>query len=229
MSHGPIVYPPLPEDLQQGLSWRSIKYFGAGAIVASVTIASGESLFAARSGALFGYTFLWCFVAALVMKGVQVYSGGRYMVLTGEHPMTHWAYLPGPKNWVPITIALLSLVCFPFWQAGLPLMLGNILNWIFGIPETDPHLLGLRPRLGYAFDPRVGRTRAARELRIFGEGSNGDRRRCSWAACSRPFLPPGPIGSPYSSACSRPPSPATRIGCSRPTRRSSTVRRGSRS
>ena len=126
------------EDLQRGLGWRSLKYFGAGAVVASVTIASGESLFAARCGALFGYAFLWCFAAALVMKGVQVYSAGRYMVLTGEHPMTHWAYLPGPKNWVPITIALLSLFCFPFWQAGLPLMLGNILNWVFGIPETNP-------------------------------------------------------------------------------------------
>jgi Mn2+/Fe2+ NRAMP family transporter len=140
MSRDPIVYPPLPEDLQQGITWRSIKYFGAGAIVASVTIASGESLFAARCGALFGYSFLWCFAAALLMKGVQVYSGCRYIVLTGEHPMTHWAYLPGPKNWVPITIAVLSLLCFPFWQAGLPLMLGNILNWVFHIPDSSPHL-----------------------------------------------------------------------------------------
>ena len=86
MSQRPIVYPPLPEDLQQGLSWRSLKYFGAGAIVASVTIASGETIFAARSGALFGYTLLWCFVAGALMKGVQVYSGMRHMVLTGEHP-----------------------------------------------------------------------------------------------------------------------------------------------
>ena len=140
MTHQPIVYPQLPDDLEHGLGWRSLKYFGAGAIVASVTIASGESLFAARSGALFGYTFLWCFAAGLLMKGVQVYSAARYIVLTGEHPMTHWGHLPGPKNWVPITIAVLSLICFPFWQAGLPLMLGNIMNWIVGVPETDPHV-----------------------------------------------------------------------------------------
>ena len=98
----------------EGDSWRSIKYFGAGAIVASVTIASGESLFAARCGRCSATPFSGALPPALVMKGVQVYSAGRYMVLTGEHPMTHWAYLPGPKNWVPITIALLSLVCFPF-------------------------------------------------------------------------------------------------------------------
>jgi Mn2+/Fe2+ NRAMP family transporter len=138
MASEPLVYPPLPDDLRRGVSWRSLKYFGAGAIVASVTIASGETLFGSRAGALFGYSMLWCFVAGAIMKGAQVYSGMRYMVLTGEHPMTHWAYLPGPRNWVPITIGVLSLLCFPFWQSGLPLMLGNIANWIVGIDSAEP-------------------------------------------------------------------------------------------
>jgi Mn2+/Fe2+ NRAMP family transporter len=141
MSDGPIIYPPLSEDLQQGVSWRSLKYFGAGAIVASVTIASGETIFAARSGALFGYTLLWCFVAGALMKGVQVYSGMRHMVLTGEHPMTHWGYMPGPKNWVPISIGLLSLFCFPFWQAALPLVLGGFMNWVVGVDAAADQTL----------------------------------------------------------------------------------------
>lgn len=141
MGTEPLIYPPLTEDLARGLSWRSLQYFGAGAIVASVTIASGETVFAARAGALFGYTLLWCFVAGLVMKGVQVYSAARYIVLTGEHPMTHWGYLPGPKNWVPFTIGALSLFCFPFWQAALPLVLGQFLNWIFGVDGSDSQLL----------------------------------------------------------------------------------------
>jgi len=137
-----ISYRPLTDDLHQGLSWRSLKYFGAGAIIASVTIGSGETLFASRGGAVFGYTLLWCFVASAIMKGIQVYSASRYMVLTGEHPMTHWAYLPGPKNWVPITMAALSLVCFPFWQAALPLVLGkDIINWIFNIQGSEAQLL----------------------------------------------------------------------------------------
>lgn len=139
MADRTIVYPPLPEDLERGASWRSFRYFGAGAIVASVTIASGETLFGSRAGAVFGYALLWCFVAGAVMKGVQVYTGMRYMVLTGEHPMTHWAYLPGPRGWVPIAVGILTLVCFPFWQSGLPLMLGNILNWILGIESSDSH------------------------------------------------------------------------------------------
>src|SRR3972149_1997401 len=126
--------------LERRLSWLSLKYLGAGAIVASVTIGSGETLFASRSGALFGYTLIWCFVIGAVMKGVQVYSATRYMVLAGEPPMTHWAHLPGPKGWVPIGIGALSLFCFPFWQAGLPLMLGTIVNWVFGISGTSDQL-----------------------------------------------------------------------------------------
>lgn len=141
MSHGTIEYPPLPDDLQEGLSWRSLKYFGAGAIVASVTVASGETIFAARSGALFGYALLWCFVAGALMKGVQVYSGMRHMVLTGEHPMTHWGYMPGPKNWVPAAIGLLSLFCFPFWQAALPMVLGGFVNWIVGVDGDAEQML----------------------------------------------------------------------------------------
>jgi len=137
-----IVYPPLPEDLQSGLSWRAVKYFSAGAIMASVTIGSGETLFASRAGALFGYSLLWCFVGGALMKGIQVYVGGRHMVLTGVHPMTHWGQMPGPRNWVPILIGVLSLASFPFWLAGLPLMLGQIINWIFGI---DVQVLGMTP------------------------------------------------------------------------------------
>jgi Mn2+/Fe2+ NRAMP family transporter len=140
MAEQPLVYPPLSDDLQRGLSLRSLKYFGAGAIMASVTIGSGETLFASRSGALFGYTLLWCFAAGAIMKGMQMYSATRYFVLTGVHPMTHWGLLPGPKNWVPITMAALCLICFPFWQAGLPLMLGTIVNWIFGIAGTRQEL-----------------------------------------------------------------------------------------
>jgi Mn2+/Fe2+ NRAMP family transporter len=142
MADEKLVYPPLTKDLQSGLSWKALKYFSAGAIMASVTIGSGETLFASRSGAVFGYSLLWCFVGGALMKGIQVYVGGRHMVLTGVHPMSHWGQMPGPKNWVPIAIGLLSLASFPFWLAGLPLMLGQTINWISGI---DVQVLGMTP------------------------------------------------------------------------------------
>jgi Mn2+/Fe2+ NRAMP family transporter len=56
-------------------------------IIASVTIGSGELVWASRSGAIFGYQLLWCFLLAGVFKGVQVYVAARHMTLTGEHPM----------------------------------------------------------------------------------------------------------------------------------------------
>ncbi|MBN1851929.1 MAG: Nramp family divalent metal transporter [Pirellulales bacterium] len=140
MAQETIIYPPLTDDLKSGMSWRSLKYFGAGAIIASVSIGSGETFFAARSGAIFGYALLWCFVGGACMKGIQVYVGGRHMILTGEHPMTHWGSMPGPRNWVPILIGILSVASFPFWLAGLPLMLGQTINWIFGI---DVQVLGM--------------------------------------------------------------------------------------
>lgn len=126
-------YPVPPAELTGGVSFRLFKYFGAGAIIASVTIGSGETLFASRAGALFGYSLIWCFVAGAVMKCVQVYTAARYITLTGEHPMAHWGHLPGPRNWVPWTIGLLSLACFPFWLAGLPMMIGQTINWIVGL------------------------------------------------------------------------------------------------
>ena len=136
-----MKYPELTDDLKQGCSLRTLKYFGAGAIVASVTIGSGETLFASRGGAVFGYGLMWCFVFGALMKGIQVYSGARYMALTGEHPVTHWGAIPGPKNWVPITIGALSMLCFPFWMAGIPLTLGTLMNWVFGIEGNAETLL----------------------------------------------------------------------------------------
>ena len=141
MSEESIQYPELTDDLKRGLSLKSLKYFGAGAIMASVTIGSGETFFASRGGAIFGYVLLWCFVASAIMKGVQVYAAARHMTLTGVHPMTHWGRMPGPRNWVPWTFTFLSLACFPFWLAGLPMFIGKTINWIFSIKGTEAELL----------------------------------------------------------------------------------------
>ena len=132
-----LIYPGLPPELKGAMNWRTLRFFSAGAIIASVTIGSGETLFASRGGAIFGYALLWCFVGGAMMKGLQVCAGARHFVLTGAHPMEHWGQLPGPRNWVPILIGALSLLCFPFWLAGLPRILGETVNWIFGFGVND--------------------------------------------------------------------------------------------
>lgn len=140
MAEQPLTYPELTPDLQGGLSWRALKYFGAGAIVACVTIGSGETVFASRGGAIYGYTMLWCFVAGAICKGFLVYSGSRFITLTGCSPLQSWQSLPGLRGWFVPMVAVLTCICMPFWMAGLPGMLGDFSNWVVGIqnPVTAP-------------------------------------------------------------------------------------------
>lgn len=133
---GSINYPPLSEEL--GGNWaRMIKAFGPGIIAASVTVATGETIFAPRMGAIFGYTMLWVVTLTVLFKAVQVYTGARYLVLTGEHPMQAWARLPGPPAWVPILIGLVAIIAFPIWIAALSDALSSLLVWVTGIGGTS--------------------------------------------------------------------------------------------
>jgi len=128
-----IKFPPIPSQLETSNIFTNLKYFGPGAIIASMTIGSGETIFASRGGAVFEYTILWCFILGTLMKGIQVYTGSRYFTLTGEHPIERWAYLPGPRKWFPILIGLICIFCFPGWIGGLSKMLGSLCVWMFHI------------------------------------------------------------------------------------------------
>ncbi len=134
-------YPEITDTLKSRNILTMLKFFGPGAIIASLTIGSGETLFASRGGAVFGYSLIWAFLISAIMKGVQVYTGMRYMTLTGEHPMERWAYLPGPRAWFPLLIAVPSLICFPFIVSGLATLLGILTKWIVGF--GDPYYWGL--------------------------------------------------------------------------------------
>jgi Mn2+/Fe2+ NRAMP family transporter len=63
------------------------------------------------------------------------------MTLTGEHPMESWARLPGLEGWFPWFMSVLSIFCFPFWLAGLPMMLGTLMNHLAGVTDGDPNYL----------------------------------------------------------------------------------------
>jgi len=138
MSNKAAEYPELPDAIRRR-SWLGLlAFFGPGAVIASVTVGSGETVFASRGGAVFGYTLLWCFVAGTLFKGVQVYSGARFMVLTGRHPLESWAELPGPRAWFVWLLAVMTIIWMPFWLGGgLPKMLGDFANWIVAwTPES---------------------------------------------------------------------------------------------
>ncbi|MQA86538.1 MAG: hypothetical protein GEV03_18375 [Streptosporangiales bacterium] len=105
----------------------ALRVFGPGAIIASITIGSGEMIFSARGGAVFSYAIIWTLVIAAIAKVAMVYSTNRYMVVTGEHPMHRWAVLfPGPKGWFPLLFGVIAIIAFPSWTAGLSVALGGL-------------------------------------------------------------------------------------------------------
>ena len=69
-----ISAPPAALWSRNPLAW--FRFFGPGAIVASVTVGSGEIVFPSRGGALFGYQLLWIYPAVALLKwGMASYQG----------------------------------------------------------------------------------------------------------------------------------------------------------
>jgi Mn2+/Fe2+ NRAMP family transporter len=131
-TEGPAIhFPEVPHEMS---SWaRLARIVGPGAIIASVTVGTGETIFSPRLGAIFGYSMLWVILAAVVFKAVLVYTGGRHLVLTAEHPMEAWARLPGPRAWMPILIGGVALVSFPLWVAALSDAVASLCVWVTGL------------------------------------------------------------------------------------------------
>jgi Mn2+/Fe2+ NRAMP family transporter len=122
-----IRIPEPPENLRGRLSLgTALAFFGPGAIVASLTIGSGETVFATRVGAVFGYAVLWTAFITLVAKGALVYASNHYITVTGEHPMSRFARIfPGPRGWFPILLLITVVLSFPSFSSGLSIALGT--------------------------------------------------------------------------------------------------------
>jgi len=112
------------------LDW--LKVFGPGAIIASLTIGTGELIFSSRGGAIFGYRILFLFVVISLLKWGLVVASSRHMVLTGVHPYQRMLDLPGPRGWFPLTLLLIALVCLPIWISFHSGVLGNLTAWMTG-------------------------------------------------------------------------------------------------
>ncbi|MBC9868082.1 MAG: hypothetical protein F7O42_09445 [Opitutae bacterium] len=132
----PIRYPKPPPQFTDKRWWRSVGFQGPGSIIASVSIGTGETIFASRGGAIFGYTILWCFTLGLILKAIQIYASSRYMMISGEHPMQSWMLLPGPVGWLPIILLIITAVCLPFLLAALSISVGSIISWMLGSGEV---------------------------------------------------------------------------------------------
>ena len=112
-------------ELPRGLlGWLTV--FGPGAIIASLTIGTGELIFSSRGGALFGYRILFLFVVISLLKWGLVVASSRHMVLTGVHPYQRMFDLPGPRGWCPLVLMLIAAVCLPIWISFHSGVLGNV-------------------------------------------------------------------------------------------------------
>lgn len=133
-----LSYPEPPPGLTAGGRtglWAALLAFGPGAIIASANIGSGETIFSARGGAIFGYGLLWTLIVCALAKGALVYSTNRYITITGEHPMSRWATLfPGPRGWFPLLLGVVSVLAFPSWISGLSTALGDLLGEVIAGP-----------------------------------------------------------------------------------------------
>lgn len=106
---------PPAESTRRSSSSRWVHWFGPGAIIASLTIGSGELIFSTRGGALFGYRLVGVFLLICLFKWTLVIATARHMVLTGAHPLQRWMELPGPRGWLPLMFALVAVFAFPIW------------------------------------------------------------------------------------------------------------------
>ena len=100
--------------------------------MASVTVGSGEILFPARGGTIFGYGILYVFLVVALMKWVMAYTSIRHMVLSGVHPFQRWNALPGPRGWLPLFMFAMFLLVLPFAYAFLVGLTGQVTTWITG-------------------------------------------------------------------------------------------------
>lgn len=140
---GDLRYPEPDPRLKKWSFTNLLAFTGPGMILASVTIGNGEVFSSSRGGAVFGLTILWTFVLCAIMKAAIVYSGARYITITGEHPFQRWAQIiPGPRNWLALLLGVLAVICFPSWAVAFFQGLGQWSNWTFHT-DIDPKIWGL--------------------------------------------------------------------------------------
>jgi hypothetical protein len=129
----PVPAPPSALRSRNPLRWFSI--FGPGAVIASLTIGSGELIFSSRGGAIFGYRLLFVFLVVLALKWALVLGTARHIVLTGVHPFERWRALPGPAGWLPLTFLLLAVVSFPVWVGFHAGTTGTLISSLAGTQD----------------------------------------------------------------------------------------------
>ena len=128
-------FQPPPRALISTNPLQWIRFFGPGAILASVTVGSGEILFPSRGGAIFGFSILWVILFVAFLKWIFVYTSIRHMILSGGHPLERWRKIPGPSGWFPLFLIVIVALATPLWFSFLTGLTGQICTAIAGVGD----------------------------------------------------------------------------------------------
>jgi Mn2+/Fe2+ NRAMP family transporter len=90
---------------------------GPGAILASLTIGSGELVWTPRAAAAFGYVMVWAFLYGVWIKGVIQYLANRWHTITGIS--TSIATAKVLTKWFNLFLAATILAVMPMWWTTL--------------------------------------------------------------------------------------------------------------
>jgi hypothetical protein len=124
---------PIPRALVSINPFEWLRVFGPGAIIASLTIGTGELIFSSRGGVIFGYGILFPFVLICLLKWTLAYSAARHMVISGIHPFQRWMELPiGPRGWLTVLFFILAVTFIPVWASFHASVLGDLMAWLTG-------------------------------------------------------------------------------------------------
>jgi hypothetical protein len=133
---GAIAPAEVPRALisRNPLAW--LRVFGPGAVIASLTIGTGELIFSSRGGVIFGYAILLPILLICLLKWALAYSAARHMVISGAHPFERWMDLPfGPRGWLTVLFFILAVICIPVWVSFHASVLGDLLAGLTGTKQ----------------------------------------------------------------------------------------------
>jgi len=133
---------------------------GPGAIIASLTVGSGELVWTPRAAAAFGYVMVWAFLYGIWIKGVIQYLANRWHTLTGVPTSIATAKIL--TRWFNLFLAATILAVMPLWWNILSSLSAQVLwTWsgrpapllYFWIPIViiTTLLVILATRIGKAF------------------------------------------------------------------------------
>ncbi len=105
---------------------------GPGAIIASLTIGSGELVWTPRAAAAFGYVMVWAFLYGVWIKGVIQYLANRWHTITGIP--TSIACAKVYTRWFNLFLLVTILAVMPMWFNILSSLSASVLWHALGRP-----------------------------------------------------------------------------------------------